>query len=42
MIQPVGIALTMGASKDDFDGVVTGHPLMLEGLVTMKIPVRRG
>jgi len=42
MIQMVGIAVKMGATKEDFDRVVAVHPTMAEELVTMKTPVRAG
>lgn len=42
MIQMVGIAVKMGATKEDFDRVVAVHPTMAEELVTMKSPVRAG
>ena len=42
MIQMVGIAVKMGATKEDFDRVVAVHPTMAEELVTMKSPVRTG
>jgi glutathione reductase (NADPH) len=41
MIQLVGIAVKMGATKEDFDRTVAVHPTMAEELVTMKEPVRR-
>jgi glutathione reductase (NADPH) len=40
MIQLAGIAVKMGATKDDFDRTVAVHPTMSEELVTMKTPVR--
>ncbi len=40
MIQLAGIAVKMGATKEDFDRVVAVHPTMSEELVTMKSPVR--
>lgn len=40
MIQMVGIAIKMGATKEDFDRTVAVHPTMAEELVTMKTPVR--
>lgn len=40
MIQMVGIAVRMGATKEDFDRVVAVHPTMAEELVTMRSPVR--
>lgn len=40
MIQMVGIAVKMGATKEDFDRVCAVHPTMAEELVTMKSPTR--
>ncbi|MEO0484616.1 MAG: FAD-dependent oxidoreductase [Pseudomonadota bacterium] len=40
MIQLAGIAVKMGATKEDFDRVCAVHPTMAEELVTMKSPVR--
>jgi glutathione reductase (NADPH) len=40
MIQLAGIAVKMGATKEDFDRTVAVHPTMSEELVTMKDPVR--
>ena len=40
LIQLVGIAVKMGATKEDFDRVVAVHPTMSEELVTMRMPVR--
>jgi glutathione reductase (NADPH) len=40
MIQMAGIAVKMGATKEDFDRVCAVHPTMSEELVTMKSPVR--
>ena len=40
MIQMVGIAIKMGATKEDFDRTVAVHPTMAEELVTLKTPVR--
>ena len=40
MIQLAGIAIKMGATKEDFDRTVAVHPTMAEELVTMKAPVR--
>lgn len=40
MIQLAGIAVKMGATKEDFDRVCAVHPTMSEELVTMKSPVR--
>ena len=42
MIQLAGIAVKMGATKEDFDRVCAVHPTMSEELVTMKTPVRAG
>ncbi|PWK60718.1 FAD-dependent oxidoreductase [Roseicyclus mahoneyensis] len=42
MIQLAGIAVKMGATKEDFDRTVAVHPTMAEELVTMKTPVRTG
>ena len=39
MIQAFGIAVTMGATKADFDATVAVHPTAAEELVTMKKPV---
>jgi len=41
MIQLAGIAIKMGATKEDFDRTVAVHPTMSEEMVTMKAPVRR-
>ncbi len=41
MIQLVGIAIKMGATKEDFDRTVAVHPTMAEEIVTMREPVRR-
>ena len=40
MIQLAGIAVKMGATKEDFDRVCAVHPTMAEELVTMKSPAR--
>ena len=40
LIQMVGIAIKMGATKEDFDRTVAVHPTMSEELVTMHNPVR--
>ena len=37
MIQLVGIAVKMGASKADFDRTMAVHPTMAEELVTMRV-----
>ncbi len=42
MIQLVGIAIRMGATKEDFDRTVAVHPTMAEEIVTMREPVRMG
>ncbi|MEN3930473.1 glutathione-disulfide reductase [Microvirga sp. W0021] len=39
MIQLAGIAMTMGATKADFDRTVAVHPTAAEELVTMRTPV---
>ena len=40
MIQLAGIAVKMGATKEDFDRTVAVHPTMSEEIVTMKKPIR--
>ena len=40
MIQCLGIAVKMGATKADFDATVAVHPTMAEEIVTLKEPVR--
>ncbi|MGR3491404.1 MAG: FAD-dependent oxidoreductase [Shimia sp.] len=40
LIQMVGIAIKMGATKADIDRVCAVHPTMAEELVTMKTPLR--
>ena len=40
LIQLAGVAIKMGATKEDFDRTVAVHPTMSEELVTMKVPVR--
>ena len=40
MIQLAGIAIRMGATKEDFDRTVAVHPTMSEEIVTMRNPVR--
>ncbi|EAR51391.1 glutathione-disulfide reductase [Oceanicola granulosus HTCC2516] len=42
MIQLAGIAIKMGATKEDFDRTVAVHPTMAEEIVTMREPVRAG
>ena len=39
LIQLAGIAVKMGATKEDFDRTVAVHPTMSEELVTLKTPV---
>lgn len=41
MIQLAGIAVKMGATKEDFDRTVAVHPTMSEELVTMRNPTRK-
>jgi len=41
MIQLVGIAVKMGATKADFDATMAVHPTMTEELVTMRQPAVR-
>ena len=36
LIQAVGIAVTMGATKADFDATMAVHPTAAEELVTMR------
>ena len=40
MIQLAGIAIKMGATKEDFDRTVAVHPTMSEEIVTMRTPMR--
>ena len=40
MIQLAGVAVKMGATKEDFDRKCAVHPTMSEEIVTMKTPVR--
>ena len=40
MIQLAGIAVKMGATKEDFDRTVAVHPTMAEELVTLRKPTR--
>jgi glutathione reductase (NADPH) len=42
MIQLAGIAIKMGATKEDFDRTVAVHPTMSEEIVTMRTPLRTG
>ncbi len=41
LIQMVGVAVKMGATKEDFDRTVAVHPTMSEEVVLMKTPVRK-
>ena len=41
MIQLAAIAITMGATKAQFDATVAVHPTAAEELVTMRQPARR-
>ena len=38
VIQAVGIAVTMGATKADFDRTIAVHPTASEELVTLRVP----
>ena len=40
MIQLAGVAIKMGAIKEDFDNTIAVHPTAAEELVTMKLPTR--
>ena len=40
MIQMAGIAIKMGATKQQFDATCAVHPTMAEEIVTMRDPVR--
>ena len=40
LIQLAGVAVKMGATKEDFDRTVAVHPTISEELVTMHTPVR--
>jgi glutathione reductase (NADPH) len=40
MIQLAGVAVKMGATKEDFDATVAVHPTMSEEIVLMKTPAR--
>ncbi len=42
LIQMAGIAIKMGATKEDFDRTVAVHPTMSEEIVTMRSPTRSG
>jgi glutathione reductase (NADPH) len=41
MIQLVGVAVRMGATKADFDATMAVHPTAAEELVTMRTPAAR-
>ena len=41
MIQTLGIAVKMGATKADFDATMALHPTAAEELVTMRTPTAR-
>ncbi len=41
LIQLVGVALTLGATKADLDATLAVHPTAAEELVTMRVPTRR-
>ncbi len=41
MIQLIGVALTVGATKADLDATLAVHPTAAEELVTMRTPMRR-
>ena len=41
MIQLLGIAVKMGATKEDFDRTMAVHPTIAEELVTMREPTRK-
>lgn len=41
LIQAIGIAVTMGATKADFDNTIAVHPTAAEELVTMRTPAVR-
>jgi glutathione reductase (NADPH) len=40
MIQLAGVAVKMGATKEDFDRTMAVHPTLSEELVTMRKPTR--
>ncbi len=42
LIQMVGIAVKMGATKEDFDRTCAVHPTISEEIVTMATPIRGG
>ena len=39
MIQCIGVAVKMGATKEQFDQTIAVHPTAAEELVTMRTPV---
>ncbi len=41
MIQLMGVALTLGATKQDLDATLAVHPTATEELVKMRVPTRR-
>ncbi len=41
MIQLIAVAMTLGATKADFDATMAVHPTAAEELVTMRTPSRR-
>ena len=41
LIQMIGVAIKMGATKEDFDRTVAVHPTMSEEIVLMKEPTRK-
>ena len=41
MLQGFGVAMKMGATKEDLDSCVAIHPTAAEEMVTMKDPTRR-
>jgi glutathione reductase (NADPH) len=41
MIQTIGVAVKMGATKADFDATMALHPTAAEELVTMRTPTAR-
>ena len=42
LIQMAAIAITMGATKEDFDATMAVHPTMSEEIVTLRTMTRRG
>jgi glutathione reductase (NADPH) len=42
MIQAFGVAITMGATKAQFDATIAVHPTAAEELVTFKQPRQKG